>query len=418
VTTNTAPQPRGSTLSLSAMLKDAIIDANGKPLGRLRDVVVRLRHNQYPVFSGLVIGVGSARGFVPASNVLSMDAKSIRLRSGRVSLLPFERRDGEVLLKQDILGHRLIDIARSALVRAFDVRFTSSAAGWVATALDVHKHRWFQFGSHESHPARDWHSFLLLLGNQNHAKANLELSRIRRLKPAQIADMIESASTQEQNLLLAQVHTDPELEADVFEELDDDKKTQLLKMRSDQDIADVLSRMRADDVADTVMDLPQSRRRSVLDLMPQSQAAKVLALLGYHEATAGGLMGTDFLALPEEQNIADAIQKLRAATTQQPEALITIHTLRSDGTLAGTLGLVRALQLDPASLLCEVADPQTVVASPEDDIIAITTRMADFNLLSLPVLDSSGRMLGIVTVDDALEAAIQRDWFQRKSIPR
>jgi len=415
VTTNTAPQPRGSTLSLSAMLKDAIIDANGKPLGRLRDVVVRLRHNQYPVFSGLVIGVGSARGFVPASDVLSMDAKSIRLRSGRVSLLPFERRDGEVLLKQDILGHRLIDIARSALVRAFDVRFTSSAAGWVATALDVHKHRWFQFGSHESHPARDWHSFLLLLGNQNHAKANLELSRIRRLKPAQIADMIESASTQEQNLLLAQVHTDPELEADVFEELDDDKKTQLLKMRSDQDIADVLSRMRADDVADTVMDLPQSRRRSVLDLMPQSQAAKVLALLGYHEATAGGLMGTDFLALPEEQNIADAIQKLRAATTQQPEALITIHTLRSDGTLAGTLGLVRALQLDPASLLCEVADPQTVVASPEDDIIAITTRMADFNLLSLPVLDSSGRMLGIVTVDDALEAAIQRDWFQRKS---
>jgi Mg/Co/Ni transporter MgtE len=152
-----------------------------------------------------------------------------------------------------------------------------------------------------------------------------------------------------------------------------------------------------------------------LDLLPQLQNKKVLALLGYHEATAGGLMGTDYLALPEEQSIADAINKLRAATTQQPEALVTIHTLRSDGTLAGTLGLVRALQLDPATLLREVADPQTVVASPEDDIIAITTRMADFNLLSLPVLDPDGRMLGIVTVDDALEVAIQRDWFQRKS---
>src|ERR1019366_5864962 len=146
----------------------------------------------------------------------SMDSQSIRLRSARGSLLPFERRDGEVLLKQDILGHRLIDIARSALVRAFDVRFTFSAAGWVATALDVHKHSWFQFGSHERHPARDWRTFLLLLGNQNSTKANLELSRIRRLKPAQIADMIESASTQEQTLLLAQVRTDPELEADVF----------------------------------------------------------------------------------------------------------------------------------------------------------------------------------------------------------
>jgi CBS domain-containing protein len=415
VTTNTSSLAPDATLSLSAMLKDAIVDANGKPLGRLRDVVVKLRRNQYPLFSGLVIGVGSARGFVRANDVLSMDAKSIRLRTARVNLLPFEQPDGEVLLKQDILGHRLIDIARSALVKAFDVRFTSTAEGWAATALDVHRHRWFQFGAHDSHPARDWHSFLLLLGNQNSSEANLELSRIRRLKPAQIADMIESASTQEQTLLLAQVHTDPELEADVFEELDDDKKARLLKMRSDKDIADVLSRMRADDVADTVMDLPQSRRRIVLDLLPPAQNVKVLALLGYNEATAGGLMGTDYLALSEELSIADAIEKLRAATTQQPEALTTIHTLRSDGTLAGTLGLVRALQLNPTTILRDAADSQTVVASPEDDIVAITTRMADFNLLSLPVLDPSGRMLGIVTVDDALEAAIQRDWFQRKS---
>jgi CBS domain-containing protein/sporulation protein YlmC with PRC-barrel domain len=414
VTNKIAAQPRGTTLSLSAMLKDAIVDTDGKPLGRLRDVVIELRQNQYPLFSGLVIGVGTARAFVPANDVLSMDSKSIRLRSGRVSLLPFERRDGEVLLKQDVLGHRLIDIARSALVRAFDVRFTLSAAGWVATALDVHKHRWFQFGSHENHPARDWHTFLLLLGHPNAAKANLELSRIRRLKPAQIADMIESASAQEQNLLLAQVHTDPELEADVFEELDDDKKSQLLNMRSDQAIADILSRMHSDDVADTVMDLPQGRRRKVLDLLPPAQSAKVLALLGYNEATAGGLMGTDYLALPEERTIADALIKVRMATTQQPEAMTIIHTLRPDGTLAGTLSLVRALQLNPATVLKAAADPQTVVASSEDDIIAITTRMADFNLLSLPVLDADGRMLGIVTVDDALEAAIQRDWFERK----
>jgi len=103
VTPNIASQPLDATLSLSSMLKDAIIDADDKPLGRLRDVVVKLRANQYPLFSGLVIGVGSARGFVPRRDVLSMDAKSIRLRTGRVNLLPFEHRDGEVLLKQDIL---------------------------------------------------------------------------------------------------------------------------------------------------------------------------------------------------------------------------------------------------------------------------------------------------------------------------
>ncbi|MDP9064437.1 MAG: magnesium transporter, partial [Pseudomonadota bacterium] len=191
MTTNQSPQALGATLSLSSMLKDAIIDADGKPLGRLRDVVVKLRTNQYPLFSGLVIGVGSARGFVPKDDVLNMDSKSIQLRTGKVNLLPFERRDSEVLLNQDILGHRLIDIARSALVRAYDVRFTATPEGWAATALDVHKHRWFQFGAHENHPARDWHAFLLLIDSKKSMEANLTSGRIRRLKPAQIADLLE-----------------------------------------------------------------------------------------------------------------------------------------------------------------------------------------------------------------------------------
>lgn len=413
MTTSTTARTPYTTVSLSSLLKHAVVDAKDKPIGRLEDAITRLRDDQYPLLTGLVIGVGGSRVFVPASDVISIDADRVRLRTARVDLRPFERREGEVLLKQDVLGHRLIDVDRSALVKAYDIRLTATAEGWAAIGLDVHKKsRWFQFGAHENHPARDWHAFLPLIGNQGSLRTRF--SWIRRLKPPQIADIIEGASTQEQDLLLAQVHADPELEADVFEELDDDRQARLLKTRSDRDIAGVLSRMRADDAADAVMELPQDRRRKILDLLPQRQNTKVLALLSYHDATAGGLMGTDYLALPEEHSIADALQKLRGATTQQPEALTTIHSLHSDGTLAGTLGLVRALQLDPATLLREAADPDTVVASPEDDIIAVTTRMADFNLLSLPVLDASGRILGIITVDDALEAAIPRDWSRRE----
>ena len=414
MTITDASQSPDQGLSLSAMLKDAVVDTAGKKLGRLRDVVVKLRPGQYPLFVGILISAGSALCFVPTSDVLGMDMKLIQLRTGLANLQPLWQSDGEVLLKRDILGHRLIDIARSALVRAYDVRLARTEEGWVATGLDVHRHRWFQLGGHANHPARDWHSFLLLIGAQKLGSGSF-FSRLGGLKPAQIADMIESGSSQEREMLLAGVHADPELEADVFEELDDNKKTQLLKARSDTEIADVLSRMRADDAADTIMDLPQDRRRSVLELLPSEQNRKVVALLSYNEATAGGLMGTDYLALSEEETIAHAIGKLRVATTQQPEALTTIHALRADGTLAGTLSLVRALQMDQATVLQEAVDTRPVVASPEDDIIAITTRMADFNLLSLPVLDSEGRMLGIVTVDDALEAAIRRDWFQRKS---
>ena len=405
----------GQALSLSSLLRHAVIDGAGRALGKLCDVVTRLRDDDYPLLSGLVIGLGSAGYFVPMSDVISIDPEAVRLRTAKVDLRPCEWRDGELLLKEDVLGHRLIDVAHSALVRAYDVRLAPAPEGWLATGLDVHKGRWFHFGRHEVHPARDWHSFLLLMGDQRTAGIRAAGSRVTKLKPAQIADIIESASAREGDILLAHVHEDPELEADVFEELDDNKQAKLLHLRSDEEVAALLARMRADDAADAVMDLAQDRRQNVLDRLPDVQKAKVLTLLGYHEATAGGLMGPDYLALSEDQTIGDALQAVRLATTHQPEALTMIHTLRSDGTLAGTLTLVRALQSEPETLLRVAADPNLVIASPGDDIITVTTRMADFNLLSLPVVDSEKRMVGIVTVDDALEAAIPRDWSRRKS---
>jgi len=414
VTIDDGADSSDSELSLSLLLKRAIVDAHDKALGQLEDAIVRLRDEDYPLLTGLVVRAGGSRIFVATSDVVSISSDSIRLRTAKLDLRPFERRDGEVLLKQDVLDHRLIDVAHSALVRAYDVRLKPTEGGWAAIGLDVHKQSWFHFGAHEHHPARDWHGFVLLLGNQKSLKIPPSSRWMGRLKPAQIADIIEAASAQEQDLLLAQVHEDPALEAHVFGELDDERQGRLLKTRSDQDVADVLSRMRADDVADAVMELPQDRRQKVLALLPQPQNTKVLTLLGYNHATAGGLMGTDYLALPEDHSIADALQKLRTSTTQQPEALTTIYSLDAEGTLSGALSLVRALQLDPATPLREAADPEPVVASPQDDIIAVTTRMADFNLLTLPVVDHAGRILGIITVDDALEAAIPHDWSRRE----
>lgn len=408
-------QSTDEPLSLSSLLKHAVIDGEGKALGKLSDVVARLQNNGYPLLVGLVIGLGGAGYFVPMSDVISIDRESIRLGTAKVDLRPVARRDGELLLKEDVLGNRLIDVARSTLVRAYDVRLASMAEGWIVNGLDVHKSRWFHFGHHEAHPARDWHSFLLLIEQSGGPAARLGINRVTRLRPAQIADIIESASSREESILLAHVHQDPELEADVFEELDDNKQARLLHARSDEEVAALLARMRADDAADAITDLAQDRRQAVLDLLPDPQRTKVRTLLGYHAATAGGLMGPDFLALPETCTIADAIEAVRSAITHQPEALTTIHTLREDGGLAGTIMLVRALQMAPATVLREAADRNLVVASPDDDIIAVTTRMADFNLLSLPVVDGDKRMLGIVTVDDALEAAIPRDWTRRKS---
>ena len=179
---------------------------------------------------------------------------------------------------------------------------------------------------------------------------------MRRLKPAQIADLLEEASKKEVTEILGRVHADPELEADVFEELDEDRATRLLGARTDAEIAEVLTRMRADDAADAVADLPQSRRQPVLDLLPPAQRTKVLTLLGFNRTSAGGLMGVDFVAVATMSTVADALTAIRDSAALQPEALTSVHAVDSDAGLRGVARLVTLVQSDPAVALIDVCD--------------------------------------------------------------
>ena len=400
-------------ISLSDLLKHAQVIVDGAPHGRVEDIIVRTHHNDFAQVTGVIVKLGKNTSFVKAASIVALESERIEFKSEKWDFKPFDPQPGEISLKADILCHRVVDMRRSALVKVYDVRLAERGGDWVVVALDVHRSGLFAFGWHAGHRARDWRDFLPIGRDANLRSGRSSPIWIGRLKPAQIADLIEAASADEQGHLLAQVHEDPELEADVFEELEEDRQAQVFKSLSDPEVADVLSRMRADDVADAVMELAQDRRQRVLDLLPLLQRTKVLTLLGYNKATAGGLMGTDFLALPEDSSVGDALQGVRDAKTHQPEALITIHCIGADGRLTGTLGLVQALQADPHTALGEIADRNIVAASPEDDIIAVTNRMADFNLLSLPVLDEDGMLIGIVTVDDALEAAIPKGWAVR-----
>lgn len=400
-------------LYLSALLRDAVVNVDGKTIGTLADVIVRLHPDRYPPLTGLVMRVGPNNVFVPVTDITTIDNNRISLGNAKLDLRPFERRDGEVLLKEAVLGHRLIDVDRAALVRAYDVAITPSSDGWVATGLDVHKRGWLGRANHEQHGIRDWKSFEALIGHEASIHVRSGFRRLRGLKPAQIADLIESASTKERDDLLEHLHNNPELEADVFEELEEDHQTQVLKSRSTEEIADVLSRMRTDDAVDAILDLPQDRRRPVVDALPEIKRADVLRLMRYQDGSAGGLMGVEYLAIDELRTLADVLQIVRDATSQQPEALSTIYSVDTDKRLVGTLSLVRAIQADPSALLRDVSDLEPVHADPRDDIIDIANLMADYNLLSLPILDDERHILGVITVDDALEAAIPEDWRRR-----
>jgi MgtE intracellular N domain/CBS domain len=408
-------------LRLSRLLGRPLADRAGESLGRLADVIVRLRGTDYPLVTGLVATVGHREVFVPAEQVSDLEADPLRLSSAKLDLRRFERRDGEVLLRADVLGHRLIDVANARLVRAADLELAWDGGGWALAGVDTRPRPRRLLGllgpSAEPDDAhfRDWHDFEWLIGHAGSALLRSPFARIRRLKPAQIADLLEEASKEEETEILGRVHDDPELEADVFEELDEDLATRLLGARTDAEIAAVLTRMRADDAADAVAELPQQRRQPVLDLLPPGQRAKVLTLLGFNKTSAGGLMGVDYVTAPTMATVGDALAAVRAAQTLQPEALTSVHAVDSDGGLRGVARLVALVQADPAGTLLHVCDTDPVRVGANADVMDVAVLMTDYNLITIPVVDDERKLLGVITVDDILEVTLPGDWRRREA---
>jgi CBS domain-containing protein len=419
-----APAAEGSqTLRLSELLRRSLTARDGESLGRLSDVIVRLRGPGYPLVTGLVGTVGGRQVYIPVDQVSSFDGDELRLTSARLDLRRFERREGEVLLRADVLGHRLIDVARARLVRAADLQLARRDGGWVLSGVATRRRPGrllarLGLGRHHR-PDReifeDQGKFEALIGHAGSAVLRGPFARIRLLRPAQIADLLEEASKDEETEILGRVHADPELEADVFEELDDERATQLLGARSDQEVAEVLSHMRADDAADAIAELPQRRREPVLDLLPAGQRAKVLTLMGFNPTSAGGLMGVDYLALPADTPVREVLAAVRQAPNLQPEALTSVHAIGEQGRLRGVARLVTLAQADPGALLGDVSDTDPVRVGPDTDVVDVAVLMTDYNLITIPVVDDGRRMLGVITVDDVLEVTLPEDWRRREA---
>jgi CBS domain-containing protein len=408
-------------IHLAQLLRAPVLARSGDEVGRVDDVIVRLRGaDEYPLVTGIVAGVGGRRIFVGSKSIHEYAPDRVVLAKNKIDLRGFERREGEVLLRADVLGHRLIDVAAVELVRAYDVELDDTGEGWVLARVDTRRPpRLFGLirGS-GGQSARDWKAFEPLIGDTRSRAVRRLSGRWGEFKPAEIADLLEDADKAEGGEILEEVRSDPELEADVFEELDPDKASRLLGDMPDAEVAALLGRMRADDAADAIADLRQSRRRRVLDLMPAPQRTKVITLMGFNPESAGGLMNVDFVSCVAATTAAEALALVASARTVQPEALIKVHVLNDDKRLTGVVSVIELLQAEPTETIAVLMDSDPVRVTAVADLTDIALLMADYNLYSIPVVDDDDRVLGVVTVDDVLEATIPEDWRRREPAPR
>ena len=203
-----------------------------------------------------------------------------------------------------------------------------------------------------------------------------------------------------------------ELEADVFEELDDQHQREFLEDRPDAQVAAILSRMAPDDAADIIGELDEERREPVLALLPVRHRVKVRALLGYDPAEAGGLMSPDFILLAGTTAVGEALREVGESPIA-PELLTSVFVRGADGSLEGSVPVAALLRSEPGSRLGTVVKHEVPCVPPDAPFEEIARLMADYNLTAIPVSDEHDAMVGVVTVDDLLAAMLPRSWRRR-----
>ncbi|MGD0882204.1 MAG: CBS domain-containing protein [Acidimicrobiales bacterium] len=397
-------------IHLSSIVKRPLVDLSGDRIGRVKDLVARMGEAPHPPVVGLVVTIGERDLFVPIRKVAGFESDRVLFDGNRVDLRRFERREGELLLAQDLLARHAINFVGGHIIKANEIELAKVGGTWEAVAVDPSGRPLLRrllpgrLGSGtKPGPMVDWASIEPFVAHVPTSKLRIPYRKLSRLRPAQIADLVEAASHEEGEEIIEAVGQDVELEADVFEELDTEHQKEFVRSRSDVEAARLLSSMAPDDAADLIGDIDQERRLPILELLPEPQQHKVRSLLSYHPETAGGLMSPDFLCVSADLPVADVLDAVRSSTFA-PEALNVVFAEGSDGHVVGSASVVRLVQADPSATFSSVCEDDPLHLHVDWDLGEIVRKMSDFNLIVAPVLDRDHTtILGVVTVDDVLE---------------
>jgi Mg/Co/Ni transporter MgtE len=151
--------------------------------------------------------------------------------------------------------------------------------------------------------------------------------------------------------------------------------------------------------------------------MEDEEQADVAELLPYADDTAGGLMTTEFVTLPRALTVGEALARLREMA-ETPNMIYYLYVVEAENSwkLSGVIALRGLILADPSMPLEDMMRTEFQTADPQQPAREVAQRIAEYNLLALPVVDESGDILGIITVDDAMEILLPKDWRQR--LPR
>jgi magnesium transporter len=409
------------SLALTELLGRPVIEASGEICGRVREVALTPADDPARV-SNLIVRTKNGDRLLPFSAVVSVNG-GVRAAS-RASEWVAPQPDGMFLLERDLLDQQIIDVHGRKVVRVNDVDLLpENAAGHVQLkvgsvdvglrgairrllkgvvpmlALKVMLQRipprlipWEFVDLIETDPAR-------------RVKLKISHERLAKLHPADIADIVEELAPDEREAVFETL--DEEVAAGALEEVEPKFQKLIVESLDSERAAEIVEEMNPDAAADLLGDLPEQRTTEILREMAPEERREMTELLEFGETTAAGRMNTEFLSVVPTATVNDAIEALRRFEGGV-ESVSTIYLVEKDGRLAGAVPLARLVLAKSDEKLSSLKQELLVSCHAGAREKEVTELFDKYNLLTLPVVDEEGKLVGAITADDIITLLRQR----------
>ena len=393
---------------------------NDIPIGKVGDFLVNHPDDVFPKIDGFVIKTSQGLRFAPIETVADIDP------SGTVSLTqtpkePAPPAADALMLVADLLDKQIVDVDGRKVVRINDLEIARTGEGMRVVAADVGVSgllrrlglksfgKRFTPGIYRSVPRSmiAWDS-VSPIRDVNPSQINLSVkeSKLAKLHPSDLAAIISELSANEAKNVVAQL--DDETAADAFEHLDADTQRTLIEDIGTERAADIIEEMDSDDAADLLSELDEDHQQELLAEMSDYTASELRELVRYAEDTAGGLMTTDYTWIYPHRTCEATIRKIREIAPTS-EFIYYLYVVDKNDLLLGALSLRMLLLADPQATIESIMETELVTIHPDMESQDVAATIARYDLLAAPVVDDHGKLLGIVTVDDAIDAIMPEE---------
>jgi len=410
-----------TTLALSELLGATVYDPSGAS-GRVREVTLTPQEDRSKI-SSLIVKTKSGNRVLPLASVTAING-GIRTTTASAEWAAVNGTEGLFLLERDLLDQQVIDINGRKVVRVNDVDLQVEApkekdADRTHPVLRVHS---VDVGARGAvrrllrgvapktavHallgriPPRSipW-NFIDVIETDPARRVKLKISHdgLAKLHPADIADIVEDLAPDERQAVFQTLNE--EVAAEALEEVEPKVQKAIVESLDSGRAADIVEEMDPDAAADLLGDLTEERSEQILTQMEPEAQQDVVELLEHREETAAGRMTTEFLALPVQATVQNAIDSLREFEGGV-EAVSTIYLVDSHGTLVGAVPLAR-LVLGPTSTpMLSLTQEPLVFANEGVEENEVAELFDKYNLQTLPVIDEHSKLTGVITSDDVI----------------